>query len=141
MRYRLVAITPPTTAAAVAATAATTTAAALVLRLVHAQAPAAHVGSVESANRVGRVARVFHLHEREAPRSPCLAIHDHVHGRDLPVRLKERTQVALGGAEGKVSYVQFLAQLSFLYRAAPTGARRGRGTAVVRAVRSEPVCR
>ena len=123
-RYPLVAIAA-TTAAPITATAAAT-AAALVLRLVHTQAPAAHVGSVESANRIGRGARVFHLHEREAPRSPRLAIHDHVHGCDRPVRLKERTEVALGGAERKVPYVQFLTQLSFLFAAL----RLERGVAV-----------
>ena len=45
------------------------------------------------------------------------------------MRLKERTEVALGDAEGKVSYVQFLTQLSFLCRVAPP---LERGAAVAR---------
>src|SRR5262245_41300311 len=115
-RYRLVPIaaTPTASVAAPVAAAATTTAAALVLRLVHTQAPAPHGRSGAGANRVGGVARVLHLDEREAPRPPGLPIHDHIHGSNRPMRLKERTEVALGGAEGKVSHVQFLAQLSFL---------------------------
>jgi hypothetical protein len=52
----------------------------------------------------------LHLHECEAARTPRLAIHDHAHRLDRPVRLEERTEIALGGAEGKVSYVQFLTQ-------------------------------
>src|SRR5262245_65357136 len=109
-RSRLVAVA--TAAVAAASTAAATRA--LVLRLVHAQRPAAHLTPIEGAHRRFGAARIFHLDERETTGSSGLTVGDDVHRRDLSVRLEQTTQLGLRRGEGQVSYVQLLGQTIFL---------------------------
>jgi hypothetical protein len=79
--------TTTTAAAATAAAAAESTAAATALRalfgLVHAKrAPVEH-RAVHRGDRRGRLVRVAHRHEAEAPRLSALAVTDDVHVRDF----------------------------------------------------------
>src|SRR5262245_7148875 len=88
--------------------AASSTAAALaaaVLRLVHAQVPAAKLGAVERLDRVLRRARVPHLDETEAARAAGLAIRDHADGAHVTVLLEQRAELVLACGEREVSDV------------------------------------
>src|SRR5262245_37259047 len=95
--------------ARLAAEAATATAALLVLGLVHLQRASPELGAVERADGVRRRARLGHLAEREAARAARLAVHDHVDRLHAAVAAKELAELVLGGGEGKVADIQFLA--------------------------------
>ena len=77
-----------------------TTAPTAVLRLVDADVAPAEVASVERADRIVRIARTLHLHEREAARATRLAVGDDVHRLDGPVAPEEGLEVLLGAGEG-----------------------------------------
>jgi hypothetical protein len=82
-------------AAASRTRAARRTAFALRPRFIHFQIAAAGFFPVQARNRLRRFRIIWHFHESE-PASPArFTIHGHVHPRDLPERLKQRTEIGL----------------------------------------------
>ena len=78
--------------------------------------------SVENALPTG----LAHLDEREATRAAGLAVGDDADPIHGSVLLEHRSQLGLGGGEGKVSYVQLLAQCLVLARFRGPGQTMGR---------------
>lgn len=102
---RLPAAAAAATATAVAAaTRASTARAGLVLRLVHAQGPAAHLVAVEVLDGA-RCIRLTHLDEAEAARAAGFAVSGQRHRFDGAVLGEQCAYIRLGGGEGEVSDV------------------------------------
>ncbi len=105
-----------TAAAATAAEAAATTAATrtgtTLFRFVHAKGTAVEIGAVHALDRLRRVIRGRHGHERETARAARIAVEHQVHFRDLATLSERALEDVFGGVEGKVAYVQSGVHLS-----------------------------